>query len=244
MAHIGSLPYSRTARFFVETVGRSVRRGELSGLFLRKVLEVLKHKQIILVAVWLLAVGLGLHTLLRYKAKAGNAGQPPSTWPSNTLVSSPLHKPLLVMFAHPRCPCTKASLGELEQLVARAQNQFDATIAFYTPRGGSKACSNSALVREARSIPGVRVQFDNDGNLAKRFGIETSGHTLVYSPDGKLLFSGGITGSRGHLGDNTGFAAVQAIISNHSSLLAPTTTPVFGCELFDRCTRNEIAESH
>ena len=111
--YMGSLPYSRTARFFVKSHGCSVRRGEFSGLFLRKVLKVLKHKQIILVAVWLLAVGLGLHTLLRYTAKAGNAGQPPSTWPSNTLVSSPLHKPLLVMFAHPRCPCTKASLGDL-----------------------------------------------------------------------------------------------------------------------------------
>ena len=36
---MGSLPYSRTARFFVESIGRSVRRGELSGLFLRKVLD-------------------------------------------------------------------------------------------------------------------------------------------------------------------------------------------------------------
>ena len=204
----------------------------------------LKHKQIILVSVWVLAVGFGLHALLSYKGKAGNPGQPPLTWPSNTLVSSPLHKPLLVMFAHPRCPCTKASLGELEQLVARAQNQFDATIAFYTPRGGSKAWSSTALVGEARSIPGVRINFDTNGNLAKLFGIETSGHTLFYGANGKLLFSGGITASRGHLGDNTGFAAVQRIITNHSSPLARTNTPVFGCELFERCTRNEIAERH
>jgi hypothetical protein len=146
------------------------------------------------------------------------------------------------MFAHPRCPCTKASLGELEQLVTRAQNQFEATVVFYAPQGGSKAWSSSALVREARSIPGVRVGFDQDGLLARRFGIETSGHTLVYGADGKLLFSGGITASRGHLGDNMGCAAVVKIVSNHSSLLARTTTPVFGCELFDRCTRNEIAE--
>ena len=241
---MGSLPYSRTARFFVKSHGCSVRHGEFSGLFLRKVLEVLKHKQIILVAVWLLAVGLGLHTLLRYKAKAGNAGQPPSTWPGNTLVSSPLHKPLLVMFAHPRCPCTKASLGELEQLVARAQNQFDVAVVFYEPAGGSKAWSSSGLVGEARSIPGVRVQFDSDGNLAKRFSIETSGHTLVYGANHKLLFSGGITGSRGHFGDNKGLAAVEDIIRDHSSPLARTTTPVFGCELFERCTRNEIAERH
>jgi hypothetical protein len=207
-----------------------------------QVREVLKHKQIILVAVWLLAVGFGLHLLLSYKAKAGSPVQAPSTWPSNTLLSSPLDKPLLVMFAHPRCPCTKASLGELDQLVARAHNQFDATIVFYAPKGDSKEWSSSALIGDARSIPGVRVQLDHDGTLARRFGIETSGHTLVYGTDGHLLFSGGITASRGHLGDNKGLAAIQAILTNHSSRLARTTTPVFGCELFDPCTRNEIAE--
>ena len=147
------------------------------------------------------------------------------------------------MFAHPRCPCTKASLGELEQLVAHAGNQFEATVLFYEPSGGSKDWSSSSLVDEARLIPGVRVGFDKDANLAKRFGIGTSGHTLVYGADGKLLFSGGITGSRGHLGDNAGYAAILKILNDHYSPLSRTTTPVFGCELFERCTRNEIAES-
>ena len=77
--------------------------------------------------------------------------------------------------------------------------------------------------------------------VARQFGVQTSGHTLVYGPDGSLLFSGGITGSRGHLGDNRSFAAVSRIITNHSIQLARTTAPVFGCELLNRCTRNQTA---
>ena len=41
----------------------------------------------------------------------------------------------------------------------------------------------------------------------QRFGAETSGQTLLYDRDGRLLFSGGTTGSRGHDGDNAGFAS-------------------------------------
>jgi len=100
------------------------------------------------------------------------------------------------------------------------------------------------LIHEARLIPGVRVILDPDGKLARRFGVETSGHTLVYGADGKLLFAGGITSSRGHLGDNAGFAAVLEIITNRSIQSARTTTPVFGCELFNRCTNNQTADRH
>src|SRR6266566_874219 len=157
-----------------------------------------------------------------YKGKAGSPGQPPSAWPCNDLISLSSNKPLLIMFAHPRCPCTKASLGELEHLVARAKNQCEAAVFFYEPNGGSEAWSSTALIHEARSIPGVRVILDPDGNVARRFGVETSGHTLVYGADGKLLFTGGITSSRGHLGDNAGFAAVLEIITNHSIQLART----------------------
>ena len=202
----------------------------------------LKHKYIVLIVVWILAVGFGLHTLMLYKGKAGSPGQPPSAWPRNDLISLSSNKPLLIMFAHPRCPCTKASLGELEHLVARAKNQCEAAVIFYEPNGGSEAWSSTALIHEARSIPAVRVILDPDGNVARRFGVETSGHTLVYGADGKLLFTGGITSSRGHLGDNAGFAAVLEIITNHSIQLARTTTPVFGCELFNRCTSNQTAD--
>ena len=192
---------------------------------------------------WILATGFGLHLLLSYKGKAGASGQPPSTWPANELISVSSPKPLLVMFAHPRCPCTKASLAELEQLIASANNQFEATVVFFEPKGASKAWSSTALIDQARLIPGLRILFDLDGDLARRFAIETSGHTLVYGADGNLLFSGGITGSRGHLGDNTGFAAVSKIITNHSIQLArTTTTPVFGCELLNQCTRNQTAD--
>ena len=200
--------------------------------------SVLTHKHIVLLAGWILAIGLGIHVLLSYKGKPGNSGRPPAQWLENELVARSSMQPVLIMFAHPRCPCTEASLGELERLVGTAKTRFDATVLFYEPKGGSKGWSSTALIKQARSIPGIKVVFDEDANLARRFGVETSGHTLLYSTDGRLLYSGGLTGSRGHLGDNEGYAAVLTILTDHSSSQVQKNAPVFGCELFDQCTRN------
>jgi hypothetical protein len=196
----------------------------------------------VLVGVWTLSVGLGLHALMVYKGKAGPAGQTPETWPVNEMVSLSTNKPLLVMFAHPKCPCTRASLGELELLVAKAKDQFQAAVLFYQPKDGSEGWSRTELTDEARSIPGVTVMFDQNGKLARRFGVETSGHTVVYGPDGRLLFTGGITGSRGHLGDNAGLDAVLKVVSKESGQSGRRTTAVFGCEIFDQCTRSQTNE--
>ena len=51
------------------------------------------------------------------------------------------------------------------------------------------------------------------------------------APSGELLFSGGITGSRGHAGQNSGEDAVIALVNGHS--LPLTHSHVFGCDLFN-----------
>jgi len=58
----------------------------------------------------------------------------------------------------------------------------------------------------------VTIVTDADGAEANRFGAETSGHTLLFDFGRRLLFSGGITDSRGHTGDNAGESAIVALI--------------------------------
>ena len=85
------------------------------------------------------------------------------------------------------------------------------------------------LWRRAAAIKGVTVVQDSEGVEAERFHAATSGYTLLYGSDGRLLFSGGITGARGHAGDNAGRSAIAALLTAEG---APTgTTPVFGCSL-------------
>jgi len=133
----------------------------------------------------------------------------------------------LVMLAHPQCPCSHASMGELAQVMARVQGKIRAYVLFYTPRESGSDWQNTETRRSAAQIPGVIVLPDIDGAEAERFGAETSGHTFLFDPSGRLLFNGGITASRGHSGDNVGESALVSLIDNHTAKVGQTF--VFGC---------------
>jgi len=122
-------------------------------------------------------------------------------------------------------------------VLARGPAGTSITIAFYAPTSQPAGWGRAGLRERAESLPGVRIIDDIDGREASLFGAVNSGHTVVYGPDGKLWFHGGITASRGHEGDNLGADCVVAALNNRA--LAATTTPTFGCEI---APRNEGSE--
>jgi hypothetical protein len=135
----------------------------------------------------------------------------------------------LVVLAHPQCPCTRATLGELEIIAARTQGLLDLHVVFLK----SPAFDHrSDLWRTASALPGANVAADPGGDEIRRFGALASGHVLLYDAEGRLAFSGGITSSRGHAGANTGRDAVIDLARRGSAEVFHT--PVFGCALQDR----------
>jgi hypothetical protein len=176
---------------------------------------------------WAGSAVLGGHALLKYENSPGKVGRVSSLLPSDPAVQLANDRPTLVMAAHPQCPCTRASVAELAQLMAHVQGKVRAYVLFYSPRDSRADWQNTDLRRTAAQIPGVTVLSDIDGAEAERLGAETSGHTFLFDPSGRLLFNGGITASRGHSGDNVGESAIASLINNHAS--SQTHTFVFGC---------------
>jgi hypothetical protein len=181
---------------------------------------------------WVGAVSAGLASLAAYDNRPGAAASPPPRWPAATRLTPAADRPTLVMLAHPRCSCSRASLGELAELIARAPNRSKAYVVFVKPGrvGTSAGWEDTDLWRQAAAIPGVTVIRDDDGHEAGLFRAETSGQTFLYAPDGALLFTGGTTGARGHAGDNTGRSALLALLRREAP--GQRATPVFGCSLF------------
>ena len=173
-------------------------------------------------------IAFGLGRLLKYESAPGTVADVPKAWPASP-ISLSADGLTLVMLAHPHCPCTRASVGELAELMARVQGKAKAYVLFARPNGSGADWDDTSLRRSAAAIPGVTVMSDTAGVEACRFGAETSGHTLLFAPDGRLLFSGGITQSRGHAGDNTGASAIVSLVRNQQADHA--TTFVFGCSL-------------
>ncbi len=183
------------------------------------------------VTLWLIVVGGGLSVLWGYENTPGVSAAPPRQWPADTQIQLAPDRATLVMLAHPHCPCTRASIGELASLMAHSQGRLTAYVLFLKPAGFSEDWEKTDLWRSAAGIPGVNPVVDEDGTEARRFHAVTSGQTLLYGADGRLLFSGGITASRGHSGDNAGRSAIVSLVNTSGA--ERDETVVFGCPLFD-----------
>ncbi len=186
--------------------------------------------------VWAGAVALGTRALLNYETKPAAPGAPPAQWPSKARISRPAYGFSLVIFAHPQCPCTRASLAELESVMAQVPVDLTVFVVFSKPGADAAEVRTSDLWKRAASIPGVRAIYDERGEETERFGVLASGQTMLYDPQGSLIFSGGITAARGHVGSNYGVDAVVSLVQGRTR--AEARAPVFGCSL-----RNPGAET-
>jgi len=176
---------------------------------------------------WLVVVGVGTGMLWKYSNTPNPDPTPPAHWPATSTIPRANGQATLVMFVHPRCSCTSASVGELAELMAHCQGLVNAHVVFFRPSGSREDWTHSDLWKAATLIPGVTVQADEDGREAQLFHAETSGHTALYDTQGQLIFDGGITASRGHAGDNDGREAITALL--HGKSTEHAQTPVYGC---------------
>jgi hypothetical protein len=181
-------------------------------------------------ALWLLLIGGGMTILWGYERTPGAASAAPDRWPAGSRIRPAADRPTLVMLVHPRCPCTRASIGELARLMTQAQGRVTAYVLFVKLPDFPDGWEQTDLWAGAAAIPGVTVVRDDEGAEAGRFRATTSGQTVLYDASGKLLFSGGITSARGLVGDNAGRAAAVSLLT--AGQAGQKETPVYGCPLF------------
>jgi hypothetical protein len=113
---------------------------------------------------------------------------------------------------------------------AQLRNRVETFVWFTKPNAREAEVRSSALWRLATEIPGVVARFDREEAMGNRFRARVSGQLLLYSPSGTLLFNGGITAARGHIGGNAGADAVLRSVNGQG---ASANAPVFGCSLLD-----------
>jgi hypothetical protein len=192
------------------------------------------------IALWLILVSCGIAFMWNYQSTPGAQGDPPSQWPQESRIKSIPQLPTLVLAIHPYCPCSRATIGELALLMAHAQGLVNANVLFVKPRGFSEEWEKTDLWRSAASIPGVRVMTDDQGVEAALFRSRTSGQAMLYDVQGRLVFSGGMTNSRGHSGDNDGRSAILSLLTTGTAI--SKEAPVFGCPLFEASSQKPTEE--
>jgi hypothetical protein len=180
---------------------------------------------------WLSAVAYGMALMWSYNHQPGEPADAPARWPADSRVPRVSGQDTLVMLAHPKCPCTRATVEELSKLMAHTQGRLKTYVLFVKPKGAPDDWNHTDLWNSASVIPGVTILIDDDGIEATQFHAHVSGQALLYDSQGNLLFHGGITASRGEVGDNAGRGAVESLVNRGTS--DRDRTPVFGCPLFN-----------
>src|SRR3989442_5364045 len=127
--------------------------------------ESVKHPAslLTLLPVWLALIAIGLSLLWSYEDTPGVAAAPPNRWPSASRIKPTPGRATLIMLTHPQCPCTRASIEELDKLMVHCGSRLDAYVVLMKPVGFSDAWVKTDLWRNALKIPGVTVLVDQDG---------------------------------------------------------------------------------
>jgi hypothetical protein len=177
---------------------------------------------------WVIGTAIGVAKVHEFESTPGYSTPAPERWPADSSVKRISNKATLLMFVHAECSCTHASLSELNQLMSQSAGQVAAWVLFVSP-GDADDKRVIHTIAGLTPAPGIQITKDINGAELTRFGALTSGDVVIYSAEGKLLFSGGITGSRGHEGDNMGRRLISQALAHEPT--HPSSHPVFGCSL-------------
>jgi hypothetical protein len=170
----------------------------------------------------------GFHELMLYSGSPGKSSTILGAWPSSSKLSRPKHDHI-VMFIHPGCSCSKASVSELSRLMSKAS---DLTVQVVVMKSAKleKLFDKNPLIEAVKKIPRTKIIYDQDGIEANLFHAETSGLTNLYNKKAELVFTGGLTMARGHEGGSEG---KDAILSYLQGQQAKKSSLVFGCNIFN-----------
>jgi hypothetical protein len=135
----------------------------------------------------------------------------------------------IIVFAHPYCPCTRATLDQLDQSLTRFPHNTFVRVVFTTAGLHGRDIAESGLVAFARRMPRVDVYLDETAEETLRFQARVSGEVLAFDRSGNCQFHGGLTSGRGHRGESTGQRQLERVAVGDST--APFIGPVYCCVL-------------
>lgn len=189
----------------------------------------LKAIPFFLATCWIAIGATGYWYAGNYQNRMGQTSSPEASWPSSQRLHPVPGISNLVIAIHAQCPCSQASVSELQLLLTKNTKPVKVHALVYQPQLISPEEKITPTVASLAKIPGIEIEFDRQGTEIRRFHGRVSGEVWLYGTKGDLLFQGGITASRGHVGRNKGSDLLLASLLSDQKANQPT--PVFGCSL-------------
>ena len=167
-----------------------------------------------------------------YESRPAQRSAVAEIWPERSGLERNAGGFSLVMAVHPKCPCTRASVAELNKLMLGFGGRVRAVALVTKPFELPDLWSESDVTARLREIPNVEVVRDHGGAKSDAFGVGSSGQTLLYDAAGELVFDGGITAFRGHEGPSVGSEMLKQLVAG--TAVGHRHSKAFGCSLKDK----------
>ncbi|MBB65874.1 MAG: hypothetical protein CMO81_12515 [Waddliaceae bacterium] len=192
-----------------------------------------KYLSYFLVSAWCISLSLGFYQLVEYGLTEGSADHSVATWPASLHWPAKERKSVLVLNLHPLCPCSRATVRELRQIMEQYSTDVQLLVFAYIPDLDDKADweSHDYIETTLKQMPSTIWEWDEKGHNALQLGAHTSGDLRLFDSKRNLIFSGGITPSRGHEGPSIGKESIINYLENREAV--QRTAPVFGCPIQD-----------
>ena len=178
---------------------------------------------------WLAVVASGFFTLELYEKTPGPEGSSVAGWPVDSSLSREMGRPNVVAAVHPLCPCSRASLEVLADIVRQSPTPVSVRLLIFQPEEEDPSWDRHAMDRSIAAIAGAVARDDPGGVEAKRFGLATSGAVAAFDSSARKRFAGGLTARRSGPVRSAGADALTAILQGRLPGFAKA--PVFGCPL-------------
>jgi hypothetical protein len=177
--------------------------------------------------VWCALFAAAWQRLYSYAYRPEATGLSVTSWPQDA-TCAPSSGFRLVVFIHPLCPCTQATLQELDESLARMPEGVVVVVPVTAGLSESDVAA-SRLLAAVRNMPRVRLHVDPAGEERRRFGARVSGEVFAFDDRGRRMFHGGLTPGRGHQGDAPGQRQLEELArgARHEAC----ESPMFGCLL-------------
>ena len=134
----------------------------------------------------------------------------------------------MVVFLHPHCPCSRATLDAIKEILKNRSASIQINAVFVVPPEVQSGWEESPLLEECRSIPGIVTSLDFGGKESNLFGAKTSGDVFIFNSQGKVIFSGGITNGRGQVWTDRERETFESALTSPNHI---EHAPTYGCAL-------------
>jgi hypothetical protein len=179
--------------------------------------------------VWCASLATAWNQLYSHAYRPAKTDRVVDLWPQDTILGASSQRFRIVIFVHPLCPCTQATLEELDESLTRIPADVAVDAVAVTTGLSADEVESSRTVESLQRMPRVTLHLDASGREQRAFGAVVSGETFAFDREGRLAFHGGLTPARGHQGDSAGQKLLEELACGRRH--APCEAPVFGCRL-------------